>query len=235
MTGDDLEIINPNKLNFFTSTPKTMRFKVGGIFRTQILDIDDNYVFADYEIYKLISNDYKHSIHTIQNIDNHPIIGDNLTVESWKLKHSNFIKAYNNEKILYSSFGFIVIIISSITLSGIIAISIRKRLVHISVLRALGYDKFFFIKIYSYFVSLFSIASFITSLAISLFIYWLDIKFGLLEILFPPYLYFPFEMAFSINTFISIFFLVFFITLFSTLFSIISIYKINIAENIKKI
>jgi len=232
--GDRIELINPNELNFFTSNPQTISVTIEGIFSSQILNIDDSYVYADREMIRLISRNQNKSIYVFNSLDNYPEIKDKINLNSWKQKHLSFIEAYNNEKILYSSFGLIVVIISAFTLSGIIGISIRKRLVHMSILRAIGYQRLFFIKVYTYYVSLFSTASFMISLLITFTLYKIDVEFGILEFFFPPYLYFPFEMSFNMSLFIIIFFAVYIITLISTLTSISTIYKIDIAKNIKK-
>jgi len=70
------------------------------------------------------------------------------TIVNWKDEHIDFISAMNLEKLAFSSFGFLIILLSSFTSFSIMCLMVIRRVPEIGILRTLGFSRCMIANIY---------------------------------------------------------------------------------------
>mgnify|MGYP003978035687 CR=1 FL=1 len=196
--GDIIELYSPSDINFITGSPNSLKVKISGIFNFKLLDYDDRYIFTDISIGENLFETANKEIysyldpaelnHRYENIRN---------IKTWEDEHIDFIAAMNLEKLAFSSFGFLIIVISAFSSFSIICVSIIRRISEIGILRTLGYSKEMISQIYffqSLLIGLFG--GFIGVFLSKLFI-MLDGSYSLTSQIFSSELLFDFKLNIS--------------------------------------
>ena len=147
--GDFIELFSPINVNLFTGIPTSIRLKVSGIFNFQLLNYDDQYIFTDLAVGEVLFKSankeiYSHLSPSLIKLK-YPHV-KNIT--SWKDEHFDFISAMSLEKLAFSSFGFLIILLSAFSSFSIMCVTVIKRISEIGILRTLGFSKYMIANIY---------------------------------------------------------------------------------------
>ena len=147
--GDVIELYSPSDINFITGSPNSLKVKISGIFNFKLLDYDDKYIFTDISIGENLFETASKEIYSYLNPDELNHRYENIrNIKTWEDEHIDFIAAMNLEKLAFSSFGFLIIVISAFSSFSIICVSIIRRISEIGILRTLGYSKEMISQIY---------------------------------------------------------------------------------------
>tara|TARA_B110000467_G_C18328736_1_gene491264 strand:- start:970 stop:2100 length:1131 start_codon:yes stop_codon:yes gene_type:complete len=140
--GDSIQITSPTDVSFMTGIPTSVKVKISGIFNLKLLNYDDNYIFTKISLGESLfkSSDKEiHSYLTSTQIKlNYPSV---KSIMSWKDVHPDFISAMNLEKIAFSTFGFLIILLSAFSSFSIMCLTVIRRVSELGILRTLGYSK----------------------------------------------------------------------------------------------
>ena len=196
--GDIIELYSPSDINFITGSPNSLKVKISGIFNFKLLDYDDRYIFTDISIGENLFETANKEIYSYLNTDELNQRYENIrNIKTWEDEHIDFIAAMNLEKLAFSSFGFLIIVISAFSSFSIICVSIIRRISEIGILRTLGYSKEMISRIYffqSLLIGLFG--GFIGVFLSKLFI-MLDGSYSLTSQIFSSELLFDFKLNIS--------------------------------------
>jgi lipoprotein-releasing system permease protein len=196
--GDIIELYSPSDINFITGSPNSLKVKISGIFNFKLLDYDDRYIFTDISIGENLFETANKEIYSYLNTDELNQRYENIrNIKTWEDEHIDFIAAMNLEKLAFSSFGFLIIVISAFSSFSIICVSIIRRISEIGILRTLGYSKEMISQIYffqSLLIGLFG--GFIGVFLSKLFI-MLDGSYSLTSQIFSSELLFDFKLNIS--------------------------------------
>ena len=175
ITGDTVQLFFPSKINLGTNYIPHKFVVINDIFKFDFLDYDDNYIIASFNI---MSGSIKHD-GKIKNLTD---------IESDYSKLNNqkdlLINALTLEKKIYTSLGYLVILISGIMMFNIMFMVIIDKKKQIFYLNLIGLTDRKIIKITA-FKNLF--ISFIISLIgyfLSELTFLLNYKYGLFSIIF---------------------------------------------------
>ena len=196
--GDIIKLYSPSDINFITGSPNSLKVKISGIFNFKLLDYDDRYIFTDISIGENLFETANKEIYSYLNTDELNQRYENIrNIKTWEDEHIDFIAAMNLEKLAFSSFGFLIIVISAFSSFSIICVSIIRRISEIGILRTLGYSKEMISRIYflqSLLIGLFG--GFIGVFLSKLFI-MLDGSYSLISQIFSSELLFDFKLNIS--------------------------------------
>ena len=108
----------------------------------QLLNYDDQFVFIPFESgQKLFNHNY---LTYYSNLDDVALSKLNLPndtyVYSWQDGHEDFISAMRLEKIAFTLFGVIIIIIAAFTSLSMMCLSIMNRISEIGIMRTIGFS-----------------------------------------------------------------------------------------------
>lgn len=143
LEGSYTTIYDFDSYNLFTGLPNTHNLIVSNIFTTGIDQFDSNLIFIENDILVSMFDSYTEMIFCDSNIetaleDKIKEIDPNVQIIRWMDDHNEFVNAMNLEKILYSLFGFMIIIISGFTMSAILNLAIIEKIKDIAILRTMG-------------------------------------------------------------------------------------------------
>ena len=197
--GDTVMAIHPGRINLFTGLPDRRQMVIGGIYKLNILNYDQQHIFCHYNA---LSNFFPEKIEylyldTPLNDDQSTFIEDQfpeINYHFWEEKHSSFISAMKLEKFTYSMIGFIIVGIAGFTLMSMMSLSIMQKVRQIGILGAMGMQTINISYIFIFQAITTSIFSSTIGIAISLFIIKIDNKFNLIKILFPGGFLFDFPL-----------------------------------------
>ena len=147
--GDFIELVSPTEVSILTGIPASVKVKISGIFNLQLLNYDDQYIFTNLllgeTLFKSTNKEiYSHLTPIQLNLEYKNI----KNIETWKDEHIDFISAMSLEKLAFSSFGFLIILLSAFSSFSIMCVTVVKRVPEIGILRTLGYSKNMIANIY---------------------------------------------------------------------------------------
>ncbi len=197
--GDTVLLTSPLDVNLFSGIPPQEEVVIGGVFNLQLLNYDSNIIFSSIDIAKLLLKDPIYW--SFSNKDKNELleIDSALKISSWEDEHQDFISAMKLEKIAFSSFGFIIILLSAFSAFSIMCISVVKRISEIGILRATGISKKVIFTIYllkSILIGLIgSVLGVLTFYLISIF----NNKYGLINAILADSILFDFKILPSLE------------------------------------
>jgi len=147
--GEVIEIVSPINVNLFSGIPTSIRLNVSGIFNLQLLNYDDQYIFTDLSVGESLFNSVDKQIYShlpVSLIESGYPHVKNIT--TWKDEHVDFISAMSLEKLAFSSFGFLIILLSAFSSFSIMCVTVIRRVSEIGILRTLGFSKRMITNIY---------------------------------------------------------------------------------------
>ncbi len=142
-----IELFSPSDINLFTSIPPNEKFTVEKPYDYLLLDFDTNYGFISLNdgrrLFKNSGNDYLYFQNELSDETKEIIL--NKFPESqfikWKKDYHELIEAMRMEKILYSFFGIIIIILASFTLMNIMSNTIYRKIHQFGILKVMGFTQ----------------------------------------------------------------------------------------------
>jgi lipoprotein-releasing system permease protein len=199
VVGDTVLLTSPLDVNIFSGIPPIKDVIIGGIFNIQLLNYDSNIIFSSIDIAKSILK--KPVYWSFSNKDKKELlkIDNSLNIFSWENAHEDFISAMKLEKIVFSSFGFLIILLSAFSAFSIMCISVVKRISEIGILRAMGISNNFIFKIYIIKSISIGLLGAISGVFIFYIIAALNNQHGLINSLFADSILFDFKILPSIE------------------------------------
>ena len=140
--GDFIELVSPMDVSLLTGIPTSVKVKISGIFNLQLLHYDDQYIFTNLSLGETLFQSIDKEIHSHLTPIQLQLKYKNIkNIETWKDEHINFISAMSLEKLAFSSFGFLIILLSAFSSFSIMCVTVIRRVPEIGILRTLGYSK----------------------------------------------------------------------------------------------
>ena len=235
--GEKTYLASPLDINLITGImPVDSNVNISGIFNYDIMDYDHNYAFLSNELaLKVLPvNNDKIFLKSING--NLPSNEDILKYKllSFRDKNSEFIKAMNTEKLIYSIFGYVVILIASASSISLMFLFIVRKKKQLSILKTLGFKRKTISKILIFNSLLVSFAGVTVGFLIYLVIVLLNFKYCFIQNTFFSNLPFDFEIDFSFVYFIQILLISSILMVVGSLYPIIKILKINLSTSLRE-
>ena len=147
--GDFIELVSPTDVSFMTGIPTSVKVKISGIFNLQLLNYDDQYIFTNLSIGETLFKSANKDIYSHLTPIQIKLKDQNIkNIQTWKDEHVEFISAMSLEKLTFSSFGFLIILLSAFSSFSIMCVTVIRRVSGIGILRTLGYSKNMIASIY---------------------------------------------------------------------------------------
>ena len=231
--SDDIELISPTDINLFTGVPTAVKVEVSGIFNLQLLNYDDQYIFTNFVVGKELFKSAKQQIYS--NLSHEEIklrYPEISNITSWQSMHLNFISAMRLEKLAFSSFGFLIILLSSFSSFSIMCVTVVRRVAEIGILRTLGFTQRMIGNIYFLQSSLIGILGGILGIVVSKIFIILDNSHQLITNLFTSEIMFDFSLNIENQEIFMIFLIALTIMLIAGIYPSIYASKIPILKSL---
>ena len=231
--SDDIELISPTDINLFTGVPTAVKVEVSGIFNLQLLNYDDQYIFTNFVVGKELFKSAKQQIYS--NLSHEEIklrFPEISNITSWQSMHLNFISAMRLEKLAFSSFGFLIILLSSFSSFSIMCVTVVRRVAEIGILRTLGFTQRMIANIYILQSSLIGILGGILGIVVSKLFIILDNSHQLITNLFTSEIMFDFSLNIENQEIFMIFLIALTIMLIAGIYPSIYASKIPILKSL---
>jgi len=230
---DTIELISPTDVSFLTGIPTSVMVKITGIFNIQLLNYDNQYVYTSLSIGQHLFKNENKKIYS--NLSHLQIQNDNPEVKkiiSWRDEHSNFIAAMSLEKLAFSSFGFLIIILSAFSSFSIMCITVMRRISEIGILRTLGFTKKMIANIYIIQSLLIGLIGGLIGVVISKILIHIDKSYNIISNYFSSEMMFNFKLNISNQNIFLIFSIGIIIMLFAGIYPALYASKISITNSI---
>ena len=142
--SDSIELLSPLDMDIATSYMPSSHVNISSIFSFKgelPLDYESNYAFMSNEFpLDILDNSYKDEIF-ISSFDNNEIsdaVVSKYNLNHWSDYHSQLASALKIEKILYSCFGYFVILIAALSSGALQSLFIIRKNKQLALLKALG-------------------------------------------------------------------------------------------------
>ena len=197
--GDYVQIFSPLDVKLTTMKVPKASFLVANIYETPVVDFDEIFIFSNDTLFVKEIESEKYFLLN-RNIDKtlFPILKEtfpSIVIQELVDEYSPLINAIKLEKRMYTSFGYLLIIISSLGLFTTINYTISNKIRSLAMIDLLGYS---FIKIrteiYKMMVMLCSLSTIFAILAIYILIYF-NFFDPLIQLLFPKDLFYDFNLS----------------------------------------
>ena len=197
--GDYVQIFSPLDVKLTTMKVPNASFVVSNIYEIPVIDFDEVFIFSndtlfaqeiESEKYILLNRDIdKKLFSTLKEIF------PSIVIQEWTDEYSSLINAIKLEKRMYTSFGYLLIIISSLGLFTTINYTISNKIRSLAIIDLLGYS---FAKIraeiYKIMILLCSFSTILAIFSIYISIY-LNFFDPLIQLLFPRDLFYDFNLS----------------------------------------
>ena len=203
--GNEIFIIAPLDINLATSIPKKEKFKIVNIFTHDVKDYENNTIFIPYSI---AENMFPYSSEYSIKLENKLSENQLKLIEleelkskygTWEEGNIDFINAMKLEKIAYSIFGFLIIIISAFTLLAMMSMSTIHKRKEIGILRTIGFDSFHIANIFYLQSILTSIIGSIAGVTTTYYLIFLNMKYDILVNVISSFPFKEFPLLLSLN------------------------------------
>ena len=239
--NDKINIISPADLNLFTLLPFNKEYSIIETFARKVMNYESNYGFINLKGNKKLFNKSGNNFIYIRDNLNNKIL-DKLTdhipeikILYWKEEYKELINAINLEKKLYSSFGFIIILLATFTFMNIISNIIHKKNREFGILKAVGFSnqKLQYITL-SFMLIYFSVA-FLFGIIISYIFIDLNFNYNIINLLLDDYLFIEYPILIGSSFLFYSFILGILIIIISSFYNMFLIKKTDITEAINYI
>ena len=195
-----IELISPSDINLFTSVPPKRSFYVEQPYEFLLLDFDTNYGFISLEqgreIFPNSGNNFLYFPNTIPvNVASYiNKIFPSLLITSWEEDYRDLIEAMKLEKILYSFFGILVIILASFTLMNIMSNTIYRKIHQFGILKVVGFSQLHLQKLTLQYSLIVGIISILIGILITLLFIEFNAQYHIIQNLFNEMFIFEFPI-----------------------------------------
>ena len=194
--NDVINLISPTDVNLFTGIPASVKVKISGIFNLQLLNYDDQYIFTNLTVGELLFKSAKKQIYSNLKPEEIKLENPEITnITSWRDRHFDFISAMRLEKLAFSSFGFLIILLSSFSSFSIMCITVVRRVAEIGILRTLGFTPVMIANIYFLQSILIGLVGGLIGAIVSKVLIRLDNSYHLITNLFTSEIMFHFNLS----------------------------------------
>ena len=188
--GDTVTVIHPARINLFSGLPERRQMVIGGIYKLNILNYDQQHIFCHYNALSNFFPEKKEYLFLDSPLNDNQSLFiaekfPKINYHFWEEKHSSFISAMKVEKFTYSMIGFIIVGIAGFTLMSMMSLSIMQKVRQIGILGAMGMQRINISCIFIFQAITTSLFSSTIGIVISLFIIKIDSKFNLIKMIFP--------------------------------------------------
>ena len=235
--GEKAYLASPLDINLITGImPVDSNVNISGIFNYDIMDYDHNYAFLSNQLALKVLPANNDKIFLKSNNGNLPSNQDILKYKllSFRDENSEFIKAMNTEKLIYSIFGYVVILIASASSISLMFLFIVRKKKQLSILKTLGFKRKMISKILIFNSLIVSFAGVTVGFLIYLVIVLLNFKYHFIQNTFFSNLPFNFEIDFSFVYFIQILLISSILMVLGSLYPIVKILKINLSTSLRE-
>jgi len=194
--GDTVLLTSPLDVQLITGIPPQIQMVIDGIYNMQLLNYDDQFVFIPYNAGQALFNDkYLTYYSDLNSLALSKLnLPDNTYVYSWHYGHEDFIAAMKLEKIAFTLFGVIIIIIAAFTSLSMMCLSIMNRISEIGIMRTIGFRGWELAKIFLLQCTFTGIIGSAVGVIIALGLINLDNKINLIQMIFMDSLLFKFPL-----------------------------------------
>ena len=200
-----IEIITPNGINMLTSIPKKKDYIVENTFEIKVLNFDSNYGYIKHNDDNISTlgknNQYLYFPEKIPKKVKEFIYNNfsDINIIHWKDEYNELINAMNLEKLLYSFFGVIIMILSCFTLSNIMSNTVYRKLHQFALLKVCGYSQTKLQIITLHYTSITGIISVLLGVLLAYIFLSLNNEYNILKYLFNDifFIEFPIILSFS--------------------------------------
>ena len=206
--GDSVFIFSPLDIKFSSMKIPNVAYLVDSIYYTPVVDFDRKNIFVNFSSIKnLINSDKKILINEplskleLAEIENQ---FTGINVSFWKDNYLELISAIKLEKIMYSVFAYMLILLSCLGNFTISNFIITNKLREISILNILGFVKSSIKSTISLIMVFFTLLSSVFGVFIFNVLLWTKAIDPLISILFPHNLFYNFFIDISIANIIII-------------------------------
>ena len=234
--NDNINFVSFSDFNNISSIPN-VEHKIVNVLKTNIPQYD-NSLFIPYDSI-LFNKNILLKINLNKKIENTDLLKiqskfkNGITFFDDLYMFNDLFAAIDFEKISYISFGFFIIIISSIMVMGYNISSILRHAKSIALLQTLGLSKKNISMLYLLFSSSITICGFCLALfLVYLFIYF-DKYFLIMDYIFDPEIYFNFNLIINSNIILYTFIFNIISMLISTILPMYKISKLDMIESLK--
>jgi len=236
--GDSINILSPLDFSIYTNLVPNSWFTVREVYSSPLIDIESNniYISSNNEYSKQIQpNTYIILNRDIQNIDKIRLQDKyiDMIITDWESDNKDLFSAIRLEKLLYSSIGYIVIIVSCFNYFSNMSIMIVRRIKNFAILRALGMSKKQMRSVFGINSFLDGLMSFVVSIATLVILNISGVNQIFLNYLFPPDVYFIFSPIYDYSKIFLIFVVNLFCLLAASYYPSMTISRSNIISLIK--
>ena len=201
--GDSLQIFSPLDVKLTTMQAPNKSFLINTVYEVPVIDFDEIFIFSNDTLFANQLESEKYFL-LDQNINRESLIKLNelfssIKIQEWIDEYSPLINAIKLEKTMYNSFGYLLIIISSLGLFTTTNYTISNKIKSLSIIDLMGYNftriRFDTYKLMAILCCLSTIfAIFCTYLSI-----YLNLFDPLIEILFPKDLFYDFNLSIKLS------------------------------------
>ena len=233
---DSVLIISPLDIDFSSMKIPTMKYMVDSIYSVPVVDFDQRHIFANSSPSSIVHSDRKVLINKeLSSLELNAIKNRfvNINISYWKDNYLELISAIQLEKIMYSTFAYMLILISCLGNFTISNFIITNKLKEISILNVMGFDKIKIKRIISIIMLSFSFFSSILGFLFFIVLINFSLLDNLTSNLFPIDLFYNFSIKIDAFYFLLILVLNLITVYFSSLMAINVIEKEKIIDVIK--
>lgn len=195
-----IELISPSDINLFTSVPPKNSFSVEQPYKFLLLDFDTNYGFISLKQgRKLFPNSGNYFLYFPDIIPDNVVnyinkIFPSLLIIGWEEDYRDLIESMKLEKILYSFFGILVVILSSFTLMNIMSNTIYRKIHQFGILKVIGFSQLHLQKLTLQYSLVVGIVSILIGILITFIFIEFNAHFHIIQNLFKEMFIFEFPL-----------------------------------------
>lgn len=144
--GSEVYLISPLDVSLVTGTPPRVSVEVAGEFEMELVDMDLNFGYIPFDTgRKLFKNALRASLILMDELSVIQLSElenkfPNLEYRIWQDDYGDLVSAMKLEKVAYTTFGFMIVAISSFNLLSIMMMTVMRKIPQIGILRTIGYS-----------------------------------------------------------------------------------------------
>ena len=152
--GDSCQILSPVDISLTTGVFPSADYKISDKFNLDLIDLDMNYIIIPYSsVADLFKKNQELIFFLNEELTDTAIISqlncvNGYDYRTWEDEFGSLISAMKLEKLAYSLFGFIIILLSCFNMVSIMSMTVMRKIPQIGILKTMGYSNK---KIYSMF------------------------------------------------------------------------------------
>ena len=147
--NDKIVLISTSNFNFLTGIPKKYEINITGTIDFDFLGYDERTVLISSKLanqYNIFNKSYNKYFYIDSDLYPRHLnllkkINSSVKVNNWHQEYSNLFNSVKIEKILYSIFGIVIIVISNFTFLVILSSRIIDKIKEFAIIEVLGFSK----------------------------------------------------------------------------------------------